>query len=263
MPESWRAGLPFVHEVWAPSRFSAAALSAIVPNVRVVPHPVAAHPPTPSGLRRADFGLPEDAIVTLVSFNLASSFERKNPLGAIAAHRAAFGHRPDRILLLRVGNPHHFLADFARLQAEADAPNIRIDTSTLPRDDAHALMAACDIVLSLHRSEGFGLVPAEAMLLGKPVVATDWSGTTDFMDADCAALVPAKLIPARDPRGVFEAPGAVWADPDSDAAASWLVRLAEDEGLRARLGAAARDAARERLGPAALAAAVRAFGLPA
>ncbi|HYZ61900.1 MAG TPA: glycosyltransferase family 4 protein [Acetobacteraceae bacterium] len=263
VPESWRLGLRFVHEVWAPSHFSAAALQSVIGAVRIVPYPVAALPPTPSGLGRAEFGLPEDAVVTLVAFNLASSFERKNPLGAIAAHKAAFGDRPDRILLIRVGNPHHFPLDFARLRAAADLPNIRIDTRILPRDDAHALMAACDIVLSLHRSEGFGLVPAEAMLLGKPVVATDWSGTQEFLDAECAALVPAALIPARDPRGVFEAPGAFWADPDRDAASDWLVRLADDPGLRARLGEAGRQAARARLGAEKLAESVRALGLPA
>ena len=181
VPESWRAGVAFVHEVWAPSRFTAAALEPLLPGrVRVVPHPVAAHPPVPSALGRADFGLPADAVVTLVSFNLGSSFERKNPLGAIAAHRAAFGDRADRLLLLRVTNPHHFPADFARLRAATDRPNIRIDTRTLAAEDNHALMAACDIVLSLHRSEGFGLVPAEAMLLGVSVVATDWSGNVDF-----------------------------------------------------------------------------------
>ena len=263
VPESWRTGLRFVHEVWTPSHFSAAALKLLFPDVRVVPHPVAAQPPTPSRLCRADFGLPERAVVTLVAFNLASSYERKNPLAAIAAHRLAFGDRPDRILLLRVGNPHHFPGDFAALLAAAQAPNVRVETGTLPRDDAHALMASCDIVLSLHRSEGFGLVPAEAMLLGKPVIATDWSGNCDFMDAGCAAMIPARLIPARDPRGVFEAPGAVWADPDVEVAASWLVRLADDPAQRAELGAAGQAAAQARLGPAPLADAVRALGLPA
>ncbi len=262
VPESWRAGLAFVHEVWAPSRFTAAALEPLLPGrVRVVPHPVAAHPPAPSAMGRADFGLPADAVVTLVAFNLASSFERKNPLGAIAAHRAAFGDRADRLLLLHVGNPHHFPADFARLRAAADHPNIRIDTRTLPAADSHALLAACDIVLSLHRSEGFGLVPAEAMLLGVPVVATDWSGNVDFMDAGCAAMVPACLIPAHDPRGVFMAPGAVWAEPDVAAAASHLVRLADDPAARGTLGRAGQAAARARLGPGPLAAAVRALGL--
>ncbi len=263
-PESWRAGLAFVHEVWAPSRFTAAALEPLLPGrVRVVPHPVAAHPPAPSALGRADFGLPTDAVVTLVAFNLASSFERKNPLGAIAAHRAAFGDRADRVLLLRVGNPHHFPADFAQLRAAAAHPNIRIDTRTLPAADNYALIAACDIVLSLHRSEGFGLIPAEAMLLGVPVVATDWSGNVDFMDAGCAAMVPARLIPAHDPRGVFIAPGAVWADPDLGVAAAHLVRLADDRAARQALGQAGQAAARARLGPGPLAAAVHALGLPA
>ena len=259
VPESWRAGLPFVHEIWAPSRFTAAALDPLAPGrVRVVPHPVAMHPPAPSALGRAGLGLPEDAVITLVAFNLASSFERKNPLAAIAAHRAAFGARMDRLLLLWVGNPHHFPADFARLQAATtDLPNVRIDARTLPMADAHAIMAACDIVLSLHRSEGFGLVPAEAMLLGKPVIATNWSGNLDFMDSSCAAMVQARLIPARDPRGVFEAPGAVWADPDVDEAAAHLVRLADDPALRRSLGAAARLSAQTKLGPGPLGVAIQ------
>lgn len=264
VPAAWRAGLPFVHELWTCSHFCAAALEGLAPGrVRVVPYPVAAHPPAPAALGRAELGLPTDAVITLVAFNLASSFERKNPLAAIAAHRAAFGARADRVLLLRAGNPHHFPADFARLQAAvSDLPNVRLDTRTLPAAEAHAVMAACDIVLSLHRSEGFGLVPAEAMLLGKPVVATDWSGNLDFMDARCAAMVPARLIPARDPRGVFEAPGAVWADPDVAVAAAHLRRLADDPVLRQDLGQVAQLAAQSRLGLAPLAAAVRALGLP-
>lgn len=258
VPPGWRVGVPFVHEVWAPSRFTAAALEPLLPGrVRVVPHPVAAAPPKPGALGRADFGLPDDAVVTLVAFNLASSFERKNPLAAIEAHRLAFGERPDRSLLIKVVNPHHFPSDFERLREAAAAPNIRIESRTLPPADNHALTAACDIVLSLHRSEGFGLGLAEAMLLSRPVVATEWSGNTDFMDSDSAAMVPVSLIPAQDPRGVFEAPGAVWADPDLRAAAAHLTRLADDAALRRDLGARAQAAARTRLGPEALLAAVR------
>ena len=262
-PEAWRAGPPFVHEVWAPSRFSADALQPLLPGqVRVVPHPVAAHPPVASSLRRADFGLPEGAVITLASFSLASSFVRKNPLGAIAAHRLAFGTRGDRLLLLRAGDPHHFPADFVRLRdAAAALPNVRLDTRTLPAADLHALTLACDIVLSLHRSEGFGLVPAEAMLLGVPVVATGWSGNMEYMDEGSAALVPYALVPAVDPRGVFEAPGAVWAEPDLRAAAAQLARLADDPAARHTLGLAGQAAARRRLGTGALAEAVRGLGL--
>ena len=263
LPPAWRGGAGFVHEIWVPSRFTAAAVETLAPGrVRVVPPPLAAAPPRPSALDRAAFGLPAGAVVTLASFNLASSFARKNPLAAIAAHRAAFGDRADRLLLLKLTNPGHFPADFARLRAAiAGTANIRLETRTLPAADSHALTAACDIVLSLHRSEGLGLVPAEAMLLGRPVVATGWSGNMEYMDADCAALVGFSLVPARDPRGVFEAPGAVWAEPSVAEAAAHLARLADDPGLRENLGARGRAAVQARLGTAPLAAALRAIGL--
>jgi len=264
VPETWRAGAPFVHEIWTPSRFSAAALEHLAPQrVRVVPHPVAFIPPIPSALARADFGLPEHAVVVLVSFSLASSFERKNPLAAIAAFRAAFANRTDRMLVLKIVHAGHAPADLARLRAAASgAKNIVFETRILPTADRHALTRCADIVLSLHRSEGFGLVPAEAMVLGRAVIATDFSGTTDFLDASCGIPIPYTLIPARDPRGVFQAPGATWAEADPGAATRALQTLAENPDLRAKLGHAAQAQARLRLGAAPLAAAVRALGLP-
>ncbi len=262
-PPDWASGVRFVHEVWAPSRFTAAALEPLLPGrVRVVPYCVASRPPMPSVLDRQAFGLPGDAVVVLCSFSLASSFARKNPLAAIAAHRAAFGERADRVLVMKIGHAGHFGPDLQRLRdAAAGAANIRFETRTLPLADNHALTACADIVLSLHRSEGFGLVPAEGMLLGRAVVATDWSGNTDFMDADTAALVPYRLVPAVDPRGVFQAPGAVWAEADVAVAAAHLRRLADDAAARVALGARARVAARQRLGSAPLAAALRGIGL--
>lgn len=254
-PPDWRVGARFVHEAWVPSHFSAAALEPLLPGrVRVVPHPLAAVPPVPAALDRSAFGLPQAAVVVLVSFNLASSLERKNPLAAIAAFRAAFGDRPDRILVLKIGNPDHFPADFARItDAVADAPNIRLETRLLPPADLHALTACCDIVLSLHRSEGFGLILAEAMLLGRPVIATGWSGNMTFMDADCAALVGYRLVPTQDPRRVYA--NAVWAEPDQDSAVAQLRRLADDPAARQALGTKGRAAALARLGAGALLAA--------
>ncbi len=175
-------------------------------------------------------------MVVLVSTNLASSFERKNPLGAIAAFQAAFGNRRDRILLLKIGNPDQFPADFARIAtAVADSPNIRIDTTRYPAGAVHALTAAADIVVSLHRSEGFGLVLAEAMLLAEPVIATGWSGNMTFMDADSAALVDWRLVATNDPRQVYH--GSIWAEPDQDAAVAHLRHLADDAAVWAALGA--------------------------
>ena len=264
VPLEWHAAVPFVHEVWVPSRFTAAALEALLPGrVRVVRPALAALPSPPSQVDRAAFGLPPDAVVVLVAFNLASSFVRKNPLAGVAAFRAAFGDRPDRILLLKVTNPDHFSQDFALLTAAvADRPNIRIETRLMSPGDRLALMNAADIVLSLHRSEGLGLVAAEAMLLGKPVVATGWSGNLDFMDEASAALVPARLVPSRDPRGVLQVEGALWADPDIGIAADHLRRLADDPIARTALGARGRQMAQARLGLDTLAAALRGIGMP-
>jgi glycosyltransferase involved in cell wall biosynthesis len=226
-----------------------------------VPHPVAAAPPVAAALTRADFGLRDDAVVVLVSFSLASSFERKNPLAAIAAFKAAFGDRTDRVLVLKILHAGHAPGDLEVLrQHVGEARNIMFETRVLPIADSHALTRCADIVLSLHRSEGFGLVPAEAALLGRAVVATDFSGTTDFLDASCSIPVPYRLVAARDPRGVFEAPGATWAEADVGAAADALRGLADDAGLRARLGAAAQIQVAHKLGAEALRDAVRSLG---
>ena len=260
VPPDWRAGTRFVHNIWTLSRFTAAALEPLKPGrVRVVPPPMAEAPPIQAHLDRAAFGLPDDAVITLVSFNLASSFARKNPLGAIAAFRAAFGDRPDRVLLLKIGHPDHAPADFERIRQAADAPNIRIETRSFPTADSHALTACCDIVLSLHRSEGFGLVPAEAMFLGKPVIATAWSGNMDFMDADTAALVGYRLIPVHDDRMVYR--NSVWADPDIREAANHLRRLADDAQARQALGLRGKTHVQKTLTSAPLAAAMRDIGL--
>lgn len=266
-PPSWRIGRRFVHSVWVPSHFTADALRPMLPadgriGLHVVPHPVAVAPPVPSAMDRTAFGLPADALIVLVSASLASSFTRKNPLAAIAAFRAAFGDRSDRLLVLKLNHADHFPEDLTAVRAAvAGAANIRIETRILPHADRHALTACADILLSLHRSEGFGLVLAEAMLLGVPVVATGWSGNMDFMDADSAALVDFTLVGARDPRGVMQVPGAQWAEPDVASAAAQLRRLADDADARRALGARGAMMARARLGSAPLVAAIQAVGL--
>lgn len=262
VPASWRPACACVHEVWTASRFTARALESLMPGrVRVVPLPLALSPPEPARLDRSAFGLPEEAVVVLVSFSLASAFERKNPLAAVAAFRKAFGNRSDRILVLKVGQTGHFQEDMQRLRgAIAGCGNIRLETRMLPSADMHALTRMADIVLSLHRSEGFGLVPAEAMMLGRAVVATDWSATTEFLDASCGVPIAYRLVPARDPRGVFEAPGAVWADADIDEAACALRELADAPERRVSLGMEAMRVSRLRFGAEGLRQALDGIG---
>ena len=263
LPDDWRYGAQFVHEIWAPSQFTADAVEALAPGrVRVVPHPLAALPALPVEGDRAQFDLPHDTLVILTIFNLASSMERKNPLGNIAAFKAAFGSRGDCLFIMKISGTEAYQNDLKLIEAAiGDARNIRLITTTLPEPQLRGLIAASDIVLSLHRSEGFGLVPATAMLLGRPVVATGWSGNLTFMTAETSALISYKLVPVSDPRGTYEIPGALWAEPDIEETISWLRRLGADPGLRRTMGMAGQTHARNTLGAAPVLAALAANGI--
>jgi glycosyltransferase involved in cell wall biosynthesis len=254
----WRRGFRFAHGIWVSSRFTAGAVEAEggAPPVSVVPYMVPE--PDPSGLRRADFGLPDDAFVALSVFDAASSIARKNPLAAVAAHRAAFGDRPDRVLILKTHGTEIAGPAWREVaEAAAAAPNIRVLDRAMDRRDLWALVLAADCFLSTHRSEGFGFGIAEAMRAGRPVLATGWSGNMDFMRGEGAVALPFDLVPARDPQRTYHLSGAVWAEARIPDAAAALAALAEDPARRAAMGRAARETA-EALSPAAVAARARA-----
>ncbi|MGO9818857.1 MAG: glycosyltransferase [Acidocella sp.] len=263
VPAEWAIGAKFLHEIWAPSRFSAEAFQAIAPGrVRVVPLPLVTQLPFAVAGDRASLGLPADCFIVLSAFNLASSCTRKNPFGTIAAFKAAFGASQDALLVLKLTGIAHYQDDLAAIRAAVgDAPNIRVMTETVSEPELRGLIAASDVVLSLHRSEGFGLIPATAALLGVPVVATGYSGNLDFMDPANSGLVRYRLVPARDERGVYAVPGAEWADPDIEDAAAWLQRLFNDAALRANLGTAGQRHALNTLGREALDTALAANGI--
>ncbi len=249
------ASFRYLHEIWVPSTFTRDAVAAATDKpVHVVPHPLPPMAATPD--MRGKLGLPADALIVLNVFHLGSAFSRKNPLAAVAAFRKAFGDAPDRILAIKLIDNG---AQWARRELDAaiaGAGNIRLIEGMLPEADMAGLMAAADIVISLHRSEGFGLVPAQAMALGKPVIATGWSGNLDFMSKKNSALVSYSLIPVRDPEGAFDSDDQMWADANVEEATAWLRRLAGDAEMRARMGAAAAKDVAAQLSPRQFAGAV-------
>lgn len=237
LPKSWQVGLRFVHEVWVPSHFSQeAVMSATTLPVRVVPHPLFPLA-RPSATFRQELGIAPEAFLVLSVFHVGSSFERKNPLAAVRAFQRAFGTASDKILVLKLIDPGTAPWTLGALRnAIGEAPNIKIIDQLLPKRELQSLIAASDVVLSLHRAEGFGLVLAEAMQLGKPVVATGWSGNLDFMTRRNSALISYRLVPAKDPQGTYDHIDQHWAEPDVDEAAMWLRRLAENPPVRTAIG---------------------------
>jgi len=256
LPDEWHRGRLFVHEIWAPSRFTAEAILPFAQGrpVRVVPHPVAVR--HRQGVRRRDSPQPFFTVLTI--FNTTSTFARKNPCAAIKAFRLAFGNDPATRLIVKTANLSFFPQGLGLIkEAASSAKNIIVIDKTMNTAEIAELYDEADVVMSLHRSEGFGLTLAEAMLRGLPVIATNWSGNVDFLSPATGIPVPYRLIPAEDPQGTYHYPDAVWADADIDAAAAALCRLRQDPALRNRLGAQAAQFATRTWSAEAYASSVR------
>jgi len=239
VPAAWEAAIEQVDEILVASQYVADAFRArTTKRVTRIPYPL--FRPTPSQLTRADFGLPADAFVFLVSFDFNSSIQRKNPAAAIVAFKTAFpAGRDDVALVIKSSNGDRNAAGLAGLVALAGN-----DTRILIRDDVlvarhlHALQACCDAYVSLHRAEGLGLGLAECMSLGKPVIATRWSGNLEYMTDAVSLLVNARLVAV--PADEYpHAEGQQWAEPDVAHAAVLMQRLADDRQAAATMGEAA------------------------
>lgn len=194
-------------------------------------------PPT---VVRARHGIPDEAFAVFYNFDLGSYF-RKNPEAAMRAFAEAFRgeHRARLVFKLKWADEH---ADkVARLRTLAGTLGILdqlvLVGNYLSRRELHGLANACDCYFSPHRGEGFGIGIAEAMLMGKPVVATNWSATTEFVRPEHAIPVPYRLVPVG-PGEYFKMDA--WAEIDASAAAVALRRLFDDPALRADLGRKAR-----------------------
>lgn len=249
LPRIYHQDFQFVDEVWAPSTFVVDAIAPVSPvPVVKVPHAIACE--ASAQARRALFALPEDRLLVLVMYDFLSYQHRKNPEAAIAAYRLAAQSTPGLGLVIKtINGPRHPEALAALKCSVADLPHVYFVDDFLSRQQTWDLQACCDILLSLHRAEGFGLAPAEMMRLGKAVVATGWSANMDFMTNDNAMPVRFSLIPLAQDVGAYPA-GPVWAEADIEHAAWCLNRLARDHDFRCQLGAKASEAIRQQLAPA-------------
>jgi glycosyltransferase involved in cell wall biosynthesis/cellulose synthase/poly-beta-1,6-N-acetylglucosamine synthase-like glycosyltransferase len=243
LPPAWQHNLHSVDRIWAPSRYCADVFAAeVAVPVDVVGHAIRV--PThitadrDAVLRR--FGVDPAKRVILYIFDGASYLIRKNPEALIRAFAAS--GLVDRGWTLVLKTKHLYdrpEAGEALAKLVAATPGARILELSLHADEVTSLIAAADIYASPHCSEGFGLTVAEAMAVGKPVVATDFSGTRDFLNATCGYPVLAHPWTLEEDHGHYLA-GHSWAKVDEAAFADALVRAAAaiDSGDRS-IGAAA------------------------
>jgi len=236
-PDEWLPAVNIVDEIWAPSRFIQQALSEKV-KVPVVWMPLAVHIEEPEGnINRAYFGIPENKYTFLFYFDMASYSARKNPRAVLKAFKDAFPSGKEEVsLVVKVmGNDHH--ADELReLMSESkNDSRVIILSGVLSHEEIAGLVKACDCFVSMHRSEGFGRGLAEAMYFGKPVIGTNYSGNTDFMQQDRALLLDYKLISVADGEYPYGA-GQVWADPSHDQAVDYMRMLVDNPAFGKKIG---------------------------
>jgi len=241
-PEAYDFAFDCVDEIWVSTYFNLAAISEktnkpvrrICPNVNVSINP---------SMTRRELGLCKDDFIFFHMSDTLSIHERKNPLGVVEAFNLAFGSQPSAMvsLLLKISNLDKQPELEDKLQRLiADEPRIHLINGYLERNTLNNIMNNIDCYISLHRSEGFGLPISEAMYLSKPVIATYWSGNTDFMTESNSLPVKYKLVELDRDIGPYSK-GQQWADPCIEDAADKMVAIANNPMLQCRMGKKARE----------------------
>lgn len=222
----WIVGLEFFDEIWAPSQFIVETVKRVT-NKPVIKVPYGISIEDYTLYSREHFGFPKDIFLFLTMYDTYSSTDRKNPMGSILAFKEAFLPQETQVgLVLKINNSDK--SNTGELSSIKDAlkeyKNIFFIERTLDRSEVNSLIYCCDSIVSLHRAEGFGLVPAEAMYVGRPVISTDWSATTEFVNSSNACPVRYNLVKIEKDIGNYKA-GMAWAEPDITHAAEHMRKL--------------------------------------
>ena len=248
-PAEWDFAFNLVDEVWVATQFIYNSVS------KKAPIPVVKIPPSVSvapdyNLKRWNYGLPEDSFLFMCAYDVLSIQARKNPLGAIDAFMRAFAGSDKSVgLVIKVNNARENPIEIQQLYGYVQGySNCYIIEDVFEKPKFHALIRLVDAYVSLHRSEGFGLIPAEAMCLGKPVIMTNWSGNVDFMTDNNSCGVNYDLVPVDSVYGPYM-PNQVWAEPNLEYAAFLMQKLFFDEGYRKRISRNAKKHIREHFSP--------------
>ena len=245
IPDSWIKCVPMLDEIWTPSDFITKSFKKVV-NVPVKTMPYCVTVDASEKYDRAYFGLPDDKFVFLVMYHSNSTMAPKNPVGAIKAYKRAFREEKSDVgIVIKINNPRP--QDIEHLKKGlAGYKNVYFLTDTYTKQQVDSLIKDIDVFVSLHRAEGYGLVMAEAMLLGTPCIATNWSSNTEFMNNDVACMVDYSFSKLERDYPPYKA-GVTWAEPDLSHAAKYMRQLYKDRTFYNKLRTNARIYAGEKM----------------
>lgn len=227
-PDEWVPCFHCMDEIWTPSKFITDSIQRKTDlKVVTIPYHVGLIIPEKSKCQyRKKFNLPVDKFLFLMMYDRTSMTERKNPEAAIEAFKIAFSKDEEVGLVIKINNSSEKEINMIR-STLSEYSSVYFITDILERQQVNELIYCVDAIVSLHRAEGFGLVLAEAMLLGTPTIATNWSSNTEFMTKETACMVDAELITIDRDIGAFKK-GNRWAEPDVKQGARYMRKLYDE-----------------------------------
>ena len=245
-PDRWLKSFSYIDEIWCPSSFIQQAISAKskLPVV-CIPHAISI---SANHLGRKYFNLPENTFLFLCMYDTLSYSERKNPASAIKSFMNSFDkNNLNAGLVIKINNSDVNNPELKKIHdLIGDYKNIYIINKNLRRNEVTGLLTEIDVYISLHRSEGYGLICAEAMALGKAVIATNWSGNVDFMNFKNSCPVSYELRAISSDIGPYNK-GQLWAYPDELEASEYMIKLYSDKEFYREISINAMTSVKENL----------------
>lgn len=235
VPYEFCQGLEFIDEFWTLSNFCTCALSGRTTS------PVLTIPPFPRvkhidiiNYGRKYFNIPEHLFIFCFVFDCMSFTERKNPDAVVESFIKVSSMFKNVGLILKYIYPESAKDYIDKIKSRLKGyKNVFYFENYMTPQELKTLISISGAFISLHRAEGFGLLPLEAMGLGVPVIATEWSGNMEYMNHKNTALVGCRLVPVEG-RYVGSTPGdgQVWAEPDVEEAVAYMSRMITDAEWR-------------------------------
>lgn len=218
LPKEFMGLAPYLSAIWTPSTFCKDIFSVTNLPVSVIPHNVKSKPLEPLPYHKTK------VLTVLFVFDAWSTLERKNPLAVVRVFKKAFKDSKLKVRLILKG--HHLRTeDVARLRGHCD-DRMTLINFTVTGAAMDRLFSQADILLSLQRSEGFGLNIAKSLARGIPVVTTGYGGHLDFCNKKNTFLIGYKMVNVKSSGGKFYREGR-WASPDEGEAVRTLMKVAK------------------------------------